>query len=157
MEKILITKQGYKNLQEEHKQLIRVDRPKIIEDIDEARSHGDLKENAEYHAAREKQGFIEGRIQRINHILANSEVIDVSTIDDHVVRFGATVTYEDSESGDSTTWQIVGEDETDVKAGKISIKSPIARALMGKTEGDEVVLRVPKGDIEVEITSVSYS
>lgn len=156
MEKTLITKEGYQALQDELKQLIKEERPKVIEDIAEARSHGDLKENAEYHAAREKQGFVEGRIQRINYILANTEAIDVSNIDSDSIRFGATVTYEDVDSGEETTWQVVGEEETNIQKKKISILSPIAKALMGKEEGDEVLIRTPKGEIEVEIVSVEY-
>lgn len=156
MDKQPITEAGYRKLQEEHKQLIKVERPKIIEAIDEARSHGDLKENAEYHAAREKQSFIEGRIERLNHIIANSEVIKIGGQDGPVIRFGATVKYMDVDTEEESIWQIVGEDEADTKARKISLKSPIARALIGKSEGDEVVLKVPKGDIDVEIVSVEY-
>ncbi|MDT8447389.1 MAG: transcription elongation factor GreA [bacterium] len=156
MEKQPITDTGYRKLQEEHKQLIKVERPKIIEAIDEARSHGDLKENAEYHAAREKQSFIEGRIERLNHIIANSEVIKIDGQSGPVIRFGATVTYLDLDTDEETTWQLVGDDESDINARKISFKSPIARALIGKSEGDEVVLKVPKGDVEVEILKVIY-
>ena len=151
-----ITKEGYKNLQVELKQLIKVERSKIIKDIEEARAHGDLRENAEYHAAKEQQGFIEGRIQHLNFLLANSDVIDVSRMESEKVQFGATVTYEEIDSGNLVTWKIVGEDETDVDNKKISIKSPIAMALLGKEEGDNIVVKIPKGSIEVEITSVEY-
>ena len=151
-----ITKEGYENLQKELQNLIKTDRPKIIEDIAEARSHGDLKENAEYHAAKERQGWIENRIQHINYLLANSEVVDVSAVDSNCVRFGATVSYEEVESGRETTWKIVGEEEADYKAGRISIESPVAKAILGKEEGDEVTIKVPKGIIEVEITSIRY-
>ncbi len=143
-------------MQDEQQHLIKVERPKIINDIAEARAHGDLKENAEYHAAKEKQGFIEGRIQRINYILANSEIIKVSGIQSDQVRFGATVTYENSETGEEATWRIVGEEETDIAAREISIKSPIVRALLGKEEGDDVVIKTPKGTVEVEISSIEY-
>ena len=152
-----ITAEGYKKIQEEHQQLIRVERPKIIEAIEVARAHGDLKENAEYHAAREKQSFVEGRIQRLNHIIANSNIIDLSKQEGvKQVRFGAKVTYKDIDTEEETTWQIVGEEEADIKERKISLKSPIAQALMGRTEGDEVTLRVPKGNIEVELVKVGY-
>lgn len=156
MERIPITKKGYQKIQDEVQHLIKVERPKIIEDISEARAHGDLKENAEYHAAKERQGWIEGRIQQINFLLANSEVIDPSKVTANDIKFGATVTYEDQDSGEETTWQIVGEEEAEFKERKISVKSPIARALIGKEEGDEVLIKVPKGEIEVEITSVKY-
>ena len=156
MDKDLITKEGYEALKEEHKYKRTVERPKIIEQIDEARSHGDLKENAEYHAAREKQGFIEGRIQRLNYILANSEVIDTSKLSGDTIRFGAKVTYTDMDTDEETSWVIVGEEEANVKIGKISVKSPIAKALLGRKEGDDLIIKVPKGQVEVEITSVSY-
>lgn len=156
MDKQPITKEGFDDLQEELGELIRVQRPKIIEDISEARAHGDLKENAEYHAAKEKQGWIETRIQHINYVVAHSDIIEVTTIESEKVRFGATVTYEDSETEEETTWKIVGEEEADFKIKKISIKSPIARALIGKEEGDDVLIRAPKGDIEVEITEIKY-
>ena len=157
MERKPITTKGYKKLQEELSQLIKVDRPKIIDDIATARAHGDLKENAEYHAAKEKQGFIEGRIQHLNHVLGNSEIIDVATIKADNIRFGATVTYEEIESGEQSVWKIVGEEETDIEHREISIKSPIAQSLMGKEVGDEVVIKVPKGKIEVEIISIAYA
>ncbi|MCP4297424.1 MAG: transcription elongation factor GreA [Proteobacteria bacterium] len=156
MNKEPITIEGYRALQAELKQLIAEERPKIINAISDARAHGDLKENAEYHAAKEKQGFIEGRIQRINFILSNSETIDVVSIASDKVRFGATVTYEDMETEEETTWKIVGEEETDIKNRKISIKSPIAKALMGKQEGDETMIRAPKGNKEIEITKIQY-
>lgn len=156
MSRTPITKEGYENLHKELRELIKVKRPKIIQDIEEARSHGDLKENAEYHAAKEQQGFIEGRIQRLNYLLANSDVIDVSRLNSDKVQFGALVTYEEIESGAEMTWLIVGEEETDVENRKISIKSPIAQALLGREEGDNIVIKIPKGSIEVEITSVEY-
>jgi transcription elongation factor GreA len=156
MDRKPITKEGYQKLKDEVEHLTKVDRPKIIEDISTARAHGDLKENAEYHAAKEQQGWIEGRIQQVNFILANSDVIDTSTIESDSIRFGATVTYQDMDTEEEFTWMIVGEDETDIKNNKISIKSPIAKALVGKEEGDDVEIQTPKGRIEVEIISVDY-
>lgn len=156
MERQPITKEGFEDLQTELKDLISKQRPKIIEDISEARAHGDLKENAEYHAAKEKQGWIETRIQHINYLIANSEIVDIKTISSDQIRFGATVTYENIETEEQTTWKIVGEEEADFKLKKISIKSPIAKALLGKEEGDDVLINVPKGKIEVEITEVKY-
>lgn len=156
MDRKPITTKGYKKLQEELSHLIKVERPKIINDIATARAHGDLKENAEYHAAKEKQGFIEGRIQRLNHILANSEIIEVAKVKAHNIRFGATVTYQEIESGEEAIWTIVGEEETDVDNRLISLKSPIAQSLLGREAGDEVVIKVPKGTIEVEIVKVEY-
>jgi len=157
MEKAPITIEGYQALKDELKHLIKVERPKVIGQIAEARAHGDLKENAEYHAAREKQGFVEGRIQRINFLLANSEAIDISNMSGDTVRFGATVTYENVDTEEQTTWQLVGEEETDIKKRKISIMSPIARALVGKKAGDEVSIKAPKGAIEVELLAVKYN
>lgn len=156
MDRKPITTAGYRKLQDELKELIKTERPKIINDISTARAHGDLKENAEYHAAKERQGFIEGRIQHLNHVIANSDIIDVSKITAEEVRFGATVTYEDVETGEKAVWMIVGEEETDIKKRQISIKSPIARSLLGKEEGDEVIIRAPKGETEVEIISIEY-
>jgi transcription elongation factor GreA len=156
MERKPITEKGFQKLQSELSQLIKVERPKIIRDIEEARAHGDLKENAEYHAAKERQGFIEGRIQTLNAILANAEIIKSSETKDDRVRFGATVTYQDLETEQQTTWKIVGEEESDIENGEISISSPIARALLGKAEGDEVVIRIPRGTMEVEVVSIKY-
>ena len=156
MSKNPTTKEGYEMLQKELKHLLSVERPKVIQDISEARSHGDLKENAEYHAAKEKQSMIESRIQYINNLIASAEVIDTASIQSDKVLFGATVEYEDTETGEVTSWRIVGQAEGDVKLNKISVQSPIAQALLGKKEGDTVDIRVPKGNIEVEILSVSY-
>ena len=136
--------------------MIKRERPKIIEDIAEARSHGDLKENAEYHAAKERQGWIETRILRINSLLAESEIVNISAVESDCVRFGATVSYQDLESDAESTWKIVGEEEADFKERKISIKSPIAQAILGKEEGDEVEIKIPKGTVEVVITSIRY-
>jgi transcription elongation factor GreA len=132
-------------------------RPKIIEAIAEARAQGDLKENAEYHSAREQQSFAEGRINEIEAKLSNAQIIDVAALDpgDKVV-FGATVELEDADTGDTVTYQIVGDDEADIKAGLISISSPIARALIGKRVGDVAVVKAPAGTREYEICSVQY-
>lgn len=155
--KVPLTVRGAERLREELKKLKSVDRPRVIQAIAEARAHGDLKENAEYHAAREQQGFIEGRIQDIEGKLSNAEIIDVSRMNPNgKVVFGATVVLSDEDSGGEVTYQIVGEDEADIKAGRISINSPIARGLIGKEEGDSVAIRTPAGDKQFEIVSVRY-
>jgi len=152
-----MTVQGAERLRQELHELKSVTRPKITAAIAEAREHGDLKENAEYHAAREQQSFCEGRIKEIESKLADSEVIDVTKIEPSgKVIFGTTVTLYNLNTEESVTYQIVGEDEADVPAGKISVISPIARALMGKLEGDEIVVNAPAGDIEYEIESVEH-
>lgn len=157
MNKVPMTVEGAERLREELNELKSVTRPKISAAIAEAREHGDLKENAEYHAAREQQSFCEGRIKEIESKLADSEVIDVTKIEPSGrVIFGTTVTLYNLDTEESVTYQIVGEDEADVPAGKISVISPIARALMGKNEGDEVVVKAPAGDIEYEIESVEH-
>ncbi len=147
---------GRKALDEELRQLKTVERPKVILAIEEARAHGDLSENADYSAAKERQGFIEGRIQEINAKIARAQVIDTSTIQSEKVVFGAIVNLTDAESGNEFTYQIVGEDEADIKKGKVAITSPIARALIGKQEGDEVIVHAPKGKIAYEINSIRY-
>lgn len=152
-----MTPTGYAALKEELKQLKTVERPKTAEEIEEARAHGDLKENAEYHAAREKQSFIEGRIGEIESKLALAEVIDPSALSGDKVMFGATITLLDVESDEETTYQIVGHDEADVKAKRISINAPLARICLGRHEGDEVTLKRPKsGDRTYEISKVDY-
>ena len=135
MQKIPIRRDSLDQLQEELKQLKTVERPQIIKAISEAREHGDLSENAEYHAAKERQGFVEGRIQELNGKLAQCNVIDISRLSGEKVIFGATVTYVDIETDEEKTYQIVGEDEADLEKGKISYNSPIARALIGKMVG----------------------
>ena len=144
-------------LRAELQQLKTVERPRVIQAIQDARSHGDLSENAEYEAAKERQGFIEGRISEIESKLANAQVIDPSALDVPHVVFGATVHLEDSESGERVTYQIVGDDEADIKHGKISVSSPIARALIGRAEGDTADVRAPGGVRTYEILSVRYS
>ena len=155
-ERVPMTKGGLLRLKEELKRLKNVERPKIVKEIAEARAHGDLSENAEYHAAKEKQGHIEGRIAQVEHWIASAEVIDVTKHAGERVVFGATVSLEDTDSGDQVTYRIVGEIEADLKQGKISVTSPIARALIGRSEGDTVVVRTPGGDKEYEIQTVQF-
>lgn len=157
MSKVPMTVIGERRLREELDRLKRIDRPRITEAIAEARAHGDLKENAEYHAAREQQSFNEGRIQDIEGKLGNAQVIDVTTIPrTGKVIFGTTVELINIETDATVTYRIVGEDEADVKNNLISVGSPIARALIGKEEGDVVVVRAPAGDIEYEIAEVRH-
>lgn len=157
MQKVPMTVGGEAALRAELEQLKKVERPKIIKEIAIAREHGDLKENAEYHAAREQQGFIEGRIQDIEGKLSNVQVIDVNTLPKTgKVLFGTTVKLIDVETDEEKQYQIVGEDEADVPNGKINAGSPIARALLGKEEGDVVAVKVPSGEIEYEIDEVLY-
>ena len=157
MEKHPMTLQGAKSLREELSELKTVKRPAVITAIAEARAHGDLKENAEYHAAREQQGFIEGRIKDIEAKLSHAHVIDVSTLDaGGKVVFGSTVVLLDLNTNEEKTYQLVGVDEADLKHGKISVTSPVARALIGKIEGDEVGLEAPGGTHEFEILEVRY-
>jgi transcription elongation factor GreA len=155
-QRVPMTTGGLLRLKQELKRLKNVERPKIVKEIAEARSHGDLSENAEYHAAKEKQSHVEGRIQQVEHWIATAEVIDVSKLTGDRVVFGATVTIEDSDGGDEVTYQIVGELEADLKQGRISVTSPIARALIGKSEGDSAVVRSPGGEKEYEIKSVEF-
>lgn len=155
--KIPLTLRGAEKLREELRVLKSETRPKIIAAIAEARAHGDLRENAEYHAAKEQQGFTEGRIAEIEAKLANSQIVDVTKLAaTGKVVFGATVDLADDESGKELRYQIVGEDEADSKKGMISVNSPIARALIGKSEGDVAVVKAPGGDRELEIVKVSY-
>ena len=148
---------GYESLKAELKQLTSKDRPAVINAISTAREHGDLKENAEYHAAREQQSFSEGRIAEIEGKLSNAQVIDVTKMNaGGKVIFGATVEIEDIDSGETVTYQIVGEDEANIKAGRISVGSPIARALIGKEVEDVVIVKAPVGDKEYEILSIKY-
>ena len=151
-----MTRAGLVRLKEELKRLKAVERPKIVREIAEARAHGDLSENAEYHAAKEKQSHLEGRIAQIDHWIATAEVIDVSRLSGDRVVFGATVKLSDSQSGDEVVYRIVGELEADLKQGKISVTSPIARALIGRSEGDSVTVRSPGGERDFEIVSVEF-
>ena len=157
MNKVPVTLRGHELLQTELKQLKSVDRPQVIQAIAEAREHGDLKENAEYHAAKEQQGFIEGRIKELEGKLSNLQVIDVTTLNPTgKVVFGATVDLLEEESGKEMTYRIVGEDEADIKTGLISFTSPIARALIGRSEGDEVTFSAPGGEKHYEVIEVRY-
>lgn len=157
MQRFPMTKQGHDALQAELQQLKTVDRPRISAAIAEARAHGDLKENAEYHAAREQQGFTEGRIQDIEAKLSNAQVIDVTAMPrTGKVIFGVTVDIVNCDTDETKTYQIVGDDEADIKNNKISVNSPIARGLIGKEEGDTVGIQTPAGLVEYEIAEVRY-
>lgn len=151
-----MTVQGHEKLKDELHHLTTVERPAVVNSIAEARAHGDLSENAEYHAAKEQQGFLEGRIQELNGKLAFAQVIDVAKLSGEKVIFGATVTFVEVNTDEEKCYQIVGEDEADLEAGKISVNSPIARALIGKTSGDTVIIPIPKGKLEVEILEVEF-
>jgi transcription elongation factor GreA len=152
-----LTVTGAARLREELEHLKSVKRPAVISAIAEARAHGDLKENAEYHAAREQQGFIEGRIQELEFVLSHAQLIDVANLNAGTrVVFGATVELADCDSGDEVTYQIVGDLEADIKHGLISISSPLARALIGKHEGDTVTIQAPAGDRDYDIVAVRY-
>jgi len=157
MNKFPMTPAGEQQLRAELERLKTVERPRIINAIAEARAHGDLKENAEYHAAREQQGFAEGRIKDIEAKLSNSQVIDVTSITNTgKVIFGVTVELENLDTEETVSYQIVGDDESDIKARKISVMSPIARALIGKMEGDVVTITTPGGQVEYEIIKVEH-
>jgi len=156
MEKVPMLAEGYEKLTADLKAL-RAERPKVVDAIEEARAHGDLSENAEYHAAKERQGFIEGRISELEAKLGNCQIIDPARLDaDGRCVFGATVELEDTASGEKVTYQIVGDDEGDIKQGKISISSPTARALIGKYSGDTAEVKAPGGIKEYEILDVKY-
>ena len=157
MNKIPLTVVGAEKLRTELQHLKSVERPAVIQAIAEARAQGDLSENAEYDAAKEKQGFIEGRIAELEGKLSNAQIIDPKTLDaDGRIVFGATVELEDAESGDTVAYQIVGDDEADIKHGKISVSSPIARALIGKYAGDSVEVQAPGGARHYEVLDVQY-
>lgn len=156
MEKVPMTAAGYVRLEEDLKKLKNVERPAVIQAIAEARAHGDLSENAEYHAAKERQGWIEGQILELEDKFTRAEVIDVGKLAGDTVKFGATVTLIDEDTDQKKTWQIVGDYEADVKSGKISISSPIARALIGKKKGDSVEVAAPGGARSYEIGRVQF-
>ncbi len=156
MQKIPITSGGVGRLEDELKHLKAVERPAVIEAIAEARAHGDLSENAEYHSAREKQSFIEGRIQELEGILSLADIIDVSKLSGDTVRFGATVTVIDEDTDEQATYQIVGEQEADIKLNLLSISAPLSRALIGKGAGDSVEVTTPKGTKYYEVTKVVF-
>ena len=154
-EKFPMTAEGLKKLREELENLKNSERPNVIKAISEAREHGDLSENAEYHSAREKQSFIEGRIKEIEAIISLADVIDPTTLSGSI-KFGATVTLVDEDTDEEKTWQIVGEHEANIEAGLLNIKSPIARALIGKDEGDSVEVKTPGGEKAYEILKIEY-
>jgi transcription elongation factor GreA len=156
MNKIPMTAVGYSRLQEELRRLKTVDRPTIIRAIAEARDHGDLAENAEYHAARDRQSFIEGRLAEIEDKIARAEVIDVSKLSGSSIKFGAKVTLADEETDEEQTFQIVGEDEADISQGRLSVTSPLARALIGKRTGESVEVATPRGAKSYEVVTVAF-
>jgi transcription elongation factor GreA len=155
-DRVPMTRRGYQMLQEELKRLKGVDRPRIVKEIEAARAHGDISENAEYHAAKERQGHVEARIRLLDDKLARAQVIESMGQMPDQVRFGATVVLADGESGEEQTYTIVGEDEADARSGLISVTSPIARALLGRRVDDTVVVQVPRGTREVEIRDIRY-
>ena len=156
MNKIPMTAEGYDRLREELKRLKTVDRPAVIRAIAEAREHGDLAENAEYHSARDRQSFIEGRLAEIEDKIARAEVIDVSKLSGSVIKFGAKVTLADEETDEEQTFQIVGEDEADISQGRLSVTSPLARALIGKQTGESVEVATPRGAKSYEVVTVGF-
>ena len=156
VEKVPMTGAGHAALEEELKRRQQVERPRIIQQIAEARAHGDLSENAEYHAAKEAQSLNEGRIAELEDKLARADVIDISKLGGKTIKFGATVTLVDEETDEEKKYQIVGETEADVKSGRVSITSPIARALIGKTEGDTVEVMTPGGGKSYEVLTVAF-
>ena len=156
MEKIPLTRAGHSALNDELKRLKSEERPAVIRAIAEAREHGDLSENAEYHAAREKQSFIEGRVKELEGILSLADVIDTSKLSG-TIKFGATVTLVDEDTEEEKTYQIVGEPEADLEKGRLNLKSPLARALIGKDEGDSVEVRTPGGERSYEILKIAFS
>ncbi len=157
MQRHPMTKEGAEALQIELNKLKKEDRPAVTKDIAEAREHGDLKENAEYHAAREQQGLMEARIKQIESLLGSVQIIDISKLNPNgKIIFGATVTLSNLETEEEVTYKIVGHEEADIKTHKISVNSPFARALIGKEEGEEAVVEAPKGNIEYEIIKIQY-
>ncbi|MBW1896518.1 MAG: transcription elongation factor GreA [Deltaproteobacteria bacterium] len=157
MERIPITTAGYDALKEKVRQLKEVERPDVIRAIQEARAHGDISENAEFEAAKERQAFVEGQIGQLQHKIAFAEVIDPATVNTDRVMFGCTVALENLSSGEEVTYQLVGADESDVKEGRISVSSPLGKAMIGKQIGDEIVVRAPAGERRFEIVEISAS
>lgn len=156
MDKLPMTAPGLLRLQEELKHLKASERPAVIQAIAEAREHGDLSENAEYHAARERQSFVEGRIAELEEVTSRAEVIDVAKLSGKTIKFGATVKLADEDTSEKATYQIVGADESDIDAGRLSVSAPLARALIGKEKGDFVEVTTPAGSKSYEILSVKY-
>jgi transcription elongation factor GreA len=155
-ERIPMTRGGYDKLEEELRRLKSIERPKIVKEIETARAHGDISENAEFHAAKERQSHLEGRVRTIEDKLARALVIDPSGQSTEEIRFGVTVDLEDTDTGDRVTYTILGEEESDVASGRISVTSPVARALLGKTVGDSVTVRVPKGVRILEVLEIRF-
>lgn len=155
-DRVPMTPRGLQNLREELKRLREIERPKNVRDIEEARAHGDLRENAEYAAAKERQAFLEGRTREIDGLIALSEVIDPAKLSGSRIVFGATVKLTETESGEDVTYRIVGDYEADIKLGRIAISAPLARALIGKEEGDTVTIRTGKGSREYQVVSVCF-
>jgi transcription elongation factor GreA len=156
-QKVPMTKEGYEKLKAELDHIIKVERPKNIRDIEEARAHGDLSENAEFHAAKEKQGHLDAKKRELQNKLANAQIIDVSKLTNEKVVFGATVTLADTDSGDLKTYTLVGQEEADFKKGKISIQSPVGKALIGHKEGDVVTIKTPAKTVEYEIQEIKIA
>jgi transcription elongation factor GreA len=156
MDEVLMTQNGKKMLDQELENLVKVERDKVIQAIAEARAHGDLKENADYSAAKERQSIIEGRILELQGKINRARVIDVSKTSTSKIVFGATVSLLDTEKNIKVIYQIVGEDEADLKKGKISYLSPLGKAMIGKEEGDTVIVKAPKGDVEYEVENIEY-
>ena len=156
MEKVPMTIEGFKRLEEDLHRLKSVERPRIIQQISDAREHGDLSENAEYHAAKEAQGLNEARVAEVEDKLSRAEVIDITKLSGDTVKFGATVTLEDEDSGEKVKYKIVGDTEANVRDGKVSISSPIARALIGKSKGDSAEVTTPKGSRSYEILKLEF-
>jgi transcription elongation factor GreA len=156
MSKVPMTAEGYNRLEEELRHLKSVERPAVIRAISEARDHGDISENAEYHAARERQSFIEGRVAELEDKIARAEVIDVSKLSGKEIKFGATVTLLDEDTDEKASYQIVGQDEADIGARRLSVTSPLARALIGKHVGDAIEVTTPGGSKSYEITRIAF-
>jgi transcription elongation factor GreA len=155
--KIPMTKEGHEKLKRELEHLIKVERPKNIKDIEEARAHGDLSENAEYHAAKERQGHLDAKKRELEHKLAHAQIIDVSKLSNEKVVFGATVTLADTESGETKRYTLVGQEEADLKKGKISVQSPVGKALIGHKVGDMVSVKTPARTVEYEIQEIEIA
>jgi transcription elongation factor GreA len=155
--KIPMTKEGYEKLKKELDRLIKVERPRNIKDIEEARSHGDLSENAEYHAAKERQGHIDAKKRELEHKLAHAQIIDVSKLSNEKVVFGTTVTLADTETGDTKKYTLVGQEEADLKKGKISVQSPVGKALIGHKVGDVVTIKTPAKTVEYEVQEIEIA
>ena len=156
-QKIPMTKTGFEKLKKELDHLLKVERPKNIKDIEEARGHGDLSENAEYHAAKERQGHLDAKKRELEHKLAHAQIIDLSKLSNEKVVFGATVTLADSESGETKKYTIVGQEEADLKMGKISVQSPVGRALIGHRVGDSVTIKTPAKTVEYEVQEIEIA